>query len=236
MSQSRYVMTEASGRPFMGLGALVTRLVHPNTVGSDRLGVSLVRMEPGDEIQRHPHDYEEAYYVIEGEGSCKSRARTTSTSCRASRSTCRQNRIHGQINTSSGPLSSSAPVAAARRGRSPRAHRVMPMPRPENHDLEHLAERAHFVRVETVRLISIAKVGHYASVFSCAEILAVLYYGVMRLSRASRDWPDRDRFLFGKGHAAAGALSAARRLRVLPGRRPRRRTRGSATRSATTPT
>jgi transketolase len=71
-------------------------------------------------------------------------------------------------------------------------------------DLEVLAERANFVRSETVRLISIAKVGHYASVFSCAEILAVLYYGVMRLRPGEPDWPDRDRFLFGKGHAAAG--------------------------------
>jgi transketolase len=69
---------------------------------------------------------------------------------------------------------------------------------------DRLAERANFIRRETVRLISIAKVGHYASVFSCAEILAVLYYSVMRLRPGEPDWPERDRFLFGKGHAAAG--------------------------------
>jgi transketolase len=66
-----------------------------------------------------------------------------------------------------------------------------------------MQERALFIRRETVRLISIAKTGHYASAFSCAEILAVLYYGVMRLRRGQPDWLDRDRFLFGKGHAAA---------------------------------
>jgi transketolase len=66
-----------------------------------------------------------------------------------------------------------------------------------------ITEKARFSREETVRLIQIAKVGHFASSFSCAEILATLYYGVMRLRRGEPDWPDRDRFLFGKGHAAA---------------------------------
>ena len=66
-----------------------------------------------------------------------------------------------------------------------------------------IEEKARFARAETVRLIQIAKVGHFASSFSCAEILATLYYGLMRLRRGEPDWPDRDRFLFGKGHAAA---------------------------------
>ena len=70
--------------------------------------------------------------------------------------------------------------------------------------VKHIEERAQFVRTETIRLIEVAKVGHYASTFSCAEILATLYYGVMKLRRDEPDWPDRDRFLFGKGHAAVG--------------------------------
>lgn len=67
-----------------------------------------------------------------------------------------------------------------------------------------LEERALFVRLETLRLIGIAKVGHYASAFSAAEIFATLYYDTMRLSRGEPKWPDRDRFLMGKGHAAVG--------------------------------
>jgi transketolase len=70
--------------------------------------------------------------------------------------------------------------------------------------LVRIKERALFVREETVRLIEIAKTGHYASSFSAAEIVATLYYGVMRLRRGEPDWPDRDRFLLGKGHAAVG--------------------------------
>jgi transketolase len=69
-------------------------------------------------------------------------------------------------------------------------------------DVERIEERALFIREETVRLISIAKTGHYASAFSAADIIATLYYGVLRLRRGEPSWPDRDRFLLGKGHAA----------------------------------
>lgn len=71
-------------------------------------------------------------------------------------------------------------------------------------DSARLRERALFARLETVRLISIAKVGHYTSAFSCAEIMATLYYDSMRLRRGEPRWPGRDRFLMGKGHAAVG--------------------------------
>lgn len=78
------------------------------------------------------------------------------------------------------------------------------MTAPSPADVARVVEKARFSREETVRLIQIAKVGHYASSFSCAEILAALYYDVMRLRRGEPEWPDRDRFLMGKGHAAAG--------------------------------
>jgi transketolase len=68
--------------------------------------------------------------------------------------------------------------------------------------VDRLEDRALFIRKETIRLISIAKVGHYASAFSCAEILSTLFYGVMDLKQGEPDWPDHDRFMFGKGHAA----------------------------------
>jgi transketolase len=70
--------------------------------------------------------------------------------------------------------------------------------------IAHLEERAMFVRTETLRLIAIAKVGHYSSTFSCAEIFSVLYNDTMRLRRGEPRWPGRDRFLMGKGHAAVG--------------------------------
>lgn len=77
-----------------------------------------------------------------------------------------------------------------------------PLPSPEQ--LAALRERARFVRLETLRLNGVAKVGHYSSTFSCAEIFATLYYDAMRLRRGEPKWPGRDRFLMGKGHAAVG--------------------------------
>lgn len=67
-----------------------------------------------------------------------------------------------------------------------------------------LRERAAFIRAETVRLIDIAKTGHYTSVFSAAEILAALYYRVMRIRRGEPGWPGRDRLVLSKGHVAVG--------------------------------
>jgi transketolase len=64
--------------------------------------------------------------------------------------------------------------------------------------------RADWLRLEVIRVIDGAGLGHYSSTFSCAEILSVLYYRTMRLNPGDPNWPDRDRFLFGKGHAAVG--------------------------------
>jgi transketolase len=76
--------------------------------------------------------------------------------------------------------------------------------RPSDAQIGYLRERARFSRLETIRLIEIAKVGHYTSAFSAAEIFAALYYDIMTLRRGEPHWPDRDRFLMGKGHAAVG--------------------------------
>jgi transketolase len=74
------------------------------------------------------------------------------------------------------------------------------------HDLALLKEKALLVRTETVRLTEIAGSGHYGSAFSIAEILAVLYYKLLRLDPQNPQWMDRDRFLLGKGHAAIGVF------------------------------
>ncbi len=69
---------------------------------------------------------------------------------------------------------------------------------------EFLADRAKFIRRETVRLSKIAGAGHYSSTFSCAELIAALYYAHLRINPSEPKWPDRDRFVLSKGHAAIG--------------------------------
>jgi quercetin dioxygenase-like cupin family protein len=58
----------SGGRSFEALGAPVRRLIHPNTVGSQGLGVSICDMPAGSRVRRHRHAYEEAYFVISGRG------------------------------------------------------------------------------------------------------------------------------------------------------------------------
>lgn len=72
------------------------------------------------------------------------------------------------------------------------------------HSVEDLRRRAEWIRLETIRQIGGAGLGHYSSTFSAAEILAVLYYRTLRLDPSNPRWPDRDRFLLGKGHIAVG--------------------------------
>ena len=67
-----------------------------------------------------------------------------------------------------------------------------------------LRRKADWIRLQTVDLIAQAGLGHYASTFSCAEIVATLYYRTLRLRPGEPRWPDRDRFLLGKGHVATG--------------------------------
>jgi transketolase len=76
---------------------------------------------------------------------------------------------------------------------------------PEREELiARLRDRAKFVRLETVRLTRIAGAGHYTGTFSAAELFAALYYAELRYRAGEPDWPDRDRFVLSKGHAAIG--------------------------------
>jgi transketolase len=79
-----------------------------------------------------------------------------------------------------------------------------------------ILDRADWVRLETIRLVEIAKSGHYSSVFSCAEILATLYYHTLRLRPSEPGWADRDRFVLGKGHAAIGLYPILADLGYFP--------------------
>jgi transketolase len=80
-----------------------------------------------------------------------------------------------------------------------------------------LARRADWIRLRTIDLVAQAGLGHYSSTFSCAEIVAALYYRVLRLRPRQPDWPDRDRFLLGKGHVATALWPVLADLGYFPG-------------------
>jgi transketolase len=70
--------------------------------------------------------------------------------------------------------------------------------------VERLTGRAKFIRLETVRLAEIPGAGHYTGTFSAAELFAALYYAELRYRPDDPAWPDRDRLVLSKGHAAIG--------------------------------
>ena len=69
-------------------------------------------------------------------------------------------------------------------------------------DAGELGRIANRLRRRTIDMLWEAQAGHAGGSLSAAEILAVLYFGVMRLDPTRPDWPDRDRFVLSKGHAA----------------------------------
>jgi transketolase len=64
------------------------------------------------------------------------------------------------------------------------------------------------IRRHALRMTSGGGSSHIGSVLSMADILAVLYGGVLRVDPSRPRWPGRDRFILSKGHAGAGVYAA----------------------------
>ncbi len=64
-----------------------------------------------------------------------------------------------------------------------------------------LQQKANQLRKDILTMIARAGSGHPGGSLSIVDILAVLYYKVMRLRPQEPLWPERDRFVLSKGHA-----------------------------------
>ena len=53
-----------------------------------------------------------------------------------------------------------------------------------------------------------ARASHIGSALSIADLVAVLYGGVLRVDPDQPDWPQRDRFILSKGHACVAVYAA----------------------------
>jgi len=62
--------------------------------------------------------------------------------------------------------------------------------------------KAARMRYDIVEMIAEAGSGHPGGSLSAADIVATLYFDVLRHDPARPDWPERDRFVLSKGHAA----------------------------------
>ena len=72
-------------------------------------------------------------------------------------------------------------------------------------ELEKTAKR---LRYDIVMMIGAGKPGHLGGSCSIADIVAVLYFHKMRHNPKEPKWPDRDRLILSKGHAALAQYAA----------------------------
>jgi transketolase len=68
-------------------------------------------------------------------------------------------------------------------------------------DIGFIQEKAREMRKDIVSMVGAAKSGHPGGSLSAADILATLYFKIMRHDPENPSWPDRDRFVLSKGHA-----------------------------------
>ncbi|MFB9449528.1 transketolase [Dactylosporangium vinaceum] len=79
-----------------------------------------------------------------------------------------------------------------------------------------LRERSIEMRLANLELVEVAGSGHYGPSFSCMEILVSLYYGFLRVRPGEPQWPGRDRFVLGKGHACSALYPILADLGFFP--------------------
>lgn len=72
----------------------------------------------------------------------------------------------------------------------------------EGRSVADIEARAARMRYDIVEMIARAGSGHPGGSLSAADIVATLYFGVLRHDPTRPDWPERDRFVLSKGHAA----------------------------------
>ncbi|MDO9638385.1 MAG: transketolase [Pseudotabrizicola sp.] len=68
-----------------------------------------------------------------------------------------------------------------------------------------IREKALWMRRRAFRMVYEARLGHPGGDFSAIDIMATLYFGILRYDATRPEWAARDRFIMSKGHAT-GAL------------------------------
>ncbi len=67
---------------------------------------------------------------------------------------------------------------------------------------------AWLIRRHGLEMTHISRGSHIGAIFSVAEVMAVLYTGVMNVNPADPKMPERDRLILSKGHAGASVYAA----------------------------
>ncbi len=69
-------------------------------------------------------------------------------------------------------------------------------------DINYLKEQARLLRIEILKMLTEAGSGHTGGSLSSADLVTALYFYKLRHRPSDPFWPERDRFILSKGHAA----------------------------------
>ncbi|MDD3168945.1 MAG: transketolase [Eubacteriales bacterium] len=75
-------------------------------------------------------------------------------------------------------------------------------------DTNQLERFAADIRIQTIRMFANAGYGHIGGAMSIADVLAVLYGGVMSVDPKQPLWEERDRLVLSKGHSGPALYAA----------------------------
>lgn len=79
-----------------------------------------------------------------------------------------------------------------------------------------LEEKARSLRVDIVRMLHKSQSGHTGGSLSAIDMVAALYFHTMKHRPEDPAWPDRDRFVLCKGHAAPAQYVALAEAGYFP--------------------
>ena len=80
----------------------------------------------------------------------------------------------------------------------------------QNEDrIKALQSKAAEIRYHIVDMVYKAQSGHCGGSLSASDIVAALYFDIMKIDPARPDWEDRDRFVLSKGHACPVQIGRA---------------------------
>jgi transketolase len=83
-------------------------------------------------------------------------------------------------------------------------------------NVKELEARANKLRQHIIQMTCAAASGHPGGSLSAADIVAVLYFHQLRHRSQEPSWPDRDRFVMSKGHAAPVLYAALAEAGYFP--------------------
>lgn len=92
-------------------------------------------------------------------------------------------------------------------------HNLTPV---EDDDIDMFSSLANKIRKHALQMTSLGSSSHIGSIFSIADILAVLYGKVLKFNPKEPKWVERDRFILSKGHAGAGVYAALAEMGFFP--------------------